>query len=274
MTAAGLIRHREYLSLLAVHKLDTEKVQKILARCGLGSRREIERWIKAGRVSVNGKRAEVGARARETDRIRVNGRAVRFAALRKTTVRVLRYHKPQGVVCTRADVEGRVTVFDHLPEPHHGRWITVGRLDINSSGLLLVTNDGELAHRLMHPSSEIEREYAVRVLGEVTPDMIEVLCRGVELSDGLARFESVKHGRGRGANHWYLVTIKEGRNRAVRRIWESQGLMVSRLARVRYGSVTLPRSLPAGDWEELSHAETKALMMSVGMAEAQPERRL
>ena len=258
--------------MLAVHKLDTEKVQKILARCGLGSRREIERWIKAGQVSVNGKRAEVGARARETDRICVNGRMVRIAPFRKTTVRVLRYHKPLGVVCTRADAEGRVTVFDHLPEPHHGRWIAVGRLDINSTGLLLLTNDGELAHRLMHPSSEIEREYAVRVRGEVTPDMIDVLCRGVELSDGLARFENVKQGRGEGTNHWYLVTVKEGRNREVRRIWESQGLMVSRLARIRFGSVTLPRSLPQGDWEELSRTDTMALMKSVGMAKAQPQR--
>lgn len=251
-----------------MHQPETEKVQKILARCGLGSRREIERWIKAGQVSVNGRRAEVGARARQTDKIRVNGRTIRCAPLRKRAVKVLRYHKPPGVICTRADAQGRVTVFDQLPEPHHGRWIMIGRLDINSTGLLLLTNDGELAHRLMHPSSEIEREYAVRVRGEVTPEMVDVLCAGVELDDGLARFESVKQRRGKGANHWYLVTVKEGRNREVRRLWESQGVMVSRLARIRYGTATLPRSLRSGDWQELSHTETLALQKSVGMGKA------
>lgn len=243
----------------------SEKLQKLLARAGLGSRREMEGWIEAGRVSVNRKRATLGDRVQPSDVISVDGRPLPSVAVSHPPVRVLRYNKSAGQVCTRSDPQGRPTVFDRLPGLRQGRWIAVGRLDFNTSGLLLFTNDGELAHRLMHPSSELVREYAVRVKGQVAPAVIERLRKGVELEDGQARFESISDAGGEGVNHWYHVTLNEGRNREVRRLWESQGLQVSRLTRVRFGPLELRRGLRPGNWEELTPADMAILMRAVGM---------
>ncbi|MGE0081965.1 MAG: 23S rRNA pseudouridine(2605) synthase RluB [Thiohalomonadaceae bacterium] len=242
-----------------------EKLQKVLARAGFASRRELEEWIAAGRISVNGKIATLGDRVGEHDIIRVDGRVVQRARLAPRERRVLIYHKPVGEVCTRSDPEGRPTIFDSLPRLTNGRWVTIGRLDINTSGLLLLTNDGELANRLMHPSSEIEREYAVRVLGEISEEVLERLRSGVELEDGEARFDRLVDAGGEGANHWYHVTLREGRNREVRRLWESQGVAVSRLIRVRYGNVVLPRNLRAGRFTDLKGPELDALLALVGL---------
>ena len=229
--------------------VEDEKLQKVLAREGLGSRREIERWISAGRVRVNGKAAAIGTRIGPQDEVKVDGDVVRRAA--RATSRVLMYNKPEGEVCTRRDTEGRRTVFERLPALAGGRWLSVGRLDINTQGLLLFTNDGELNHRLTHPSSSLVREYAVRVLGEVEPGAFRNLLDGVELDDGPARFTSLRDAGGDGANHWYNVTLEEGRNREVHRLWASQGVRVSRLIRVRYGPVQLPRWLRTGRYSEL-----------------------
>ena len=250
----------------------TEKLQKLLAHAGLGSRREIEGWISAGRVSVNGQIAELGARAGENDVIRVDGHVISKTRLHHRRCRVLAYHKPIGEVTTRSDEAGRATVFDSLPGIRNGRWIAIGRLDINTSGLLLFTNDGELANRLMHPSYTIEREYAVRVLGEVTREQLKAMTDGVELEDGVARFTTLRDGGGEGANHWYHVTLEEGRNREVRRLWESQGITVSRLTRVRYGPIILHRSLRPGKWEELSAENISLLRQAVGLEAAEAPR--
>lgn len=247
----------------------TEKLQKVLARAGFGSRREIESWISEGRISVNGKLATLGDRVSATDVIRVDGHVVSKTRLEHShRCRVLLYHKPVGEVTSRSDPEGRPSVFDNLPGLRNGRWIAVGRLDINTSGLLLFTNDGELANRLMHPSYTIEREYAVRVLGEVVPETLQQLREGVELDDGPARFNAIVDGGGEGANHWYHVTLDEGRNREVRRLWESQGVTVSRLIRVRYGPIAMPRRIRPGRWEELKGEELSLLRQSVGLEEA------
>jgi 23S rRNA pseudouridine2605 synthase len=229
----------------------TEKLQKVLARAGLASRREIEKWIDMGRVTVNGMPAKLGDRVDDQAFIRVDGKPVKLMSVDKLARRVLLYNKPIGEICTAYDPEGRDSVFDHLPPLDEGRWVMVGRLDINTCGLLLFTNDGELANQLMHPSHHVERRYSVRVLGTVTDAMLEKMQEGVLLEDGLAHFDSIEAGAGDGANHWYHVTVKEGRNRIVRRIWESQGVTVSRLMRVGYGKIALPRSLRAGDWVEL-----------------------
>ncbi len=241
----------------------TEKLQKILARAGYGSRRELERWIAAGRVRVNGTRAVIGTRVAVGDVIYVDGKRLGRRALGRQPVRVLRYHKTTGELCSRRRDSDRATVFDKLPALKSGRWIAVGRLDLNSGGLLLFTNDGGLAHRLMHPSSGLVREYAVRVRGPLGAESIRALQRGVRLEDGLASFETIVDKGGKGANHWYHVTIREGRNREVRRLWESQGVQVSRLTRVRYGPVSLPRSLPRGRWDELSERQVASLMSAV-----------
>lgn len=246
----------------------TEKLQKVLARAGLGSRREMERWIEAGRISVNDQTANLGDRVGEDDAIKVDGKTLSKQRTTKGKRRVLIYHKPVGEVTTRNDPEGRRTVFDHLPSIANGRWIVVGRLDINTLGLLLFTNDGELANRLMHPSSEIEREYAVRILGDVDASIINNLKKGVELEDGMAHFDSVEYSGGEGANHWYHVTLKEGRNREVRRLWESQGVTVSRLIRVRFGPVRLHRTIRSGHWEEMDEKGIQQLLESVGLASA------
>ncbi len=230
-----------------------ERLQKVMARAGLGSRRQVEDWIRAGRVQVNGQPAELGQKVGEGDSLTIDGKpvSVRASTAARDRPRVLVYHKPVGEVTTRSDPEGRPTVFDQIPELKTGRWITIGRLDLNTSGLLLFTTHGDLAHRLMHPSSEIEREYAVRVLGEVSPQMLKALTVGVDLEDGKAHFDSIVDAGGSGANHWYHVVLREGRNREVRRLWESQGLKISRLQRVRYGPIELPRRVSPGKWEEL-----------------------
>lgn len=243
----------------------TEKLQKALARMGLGSRRQMEEVIKAGRVSINQKPATIGDRIEQGDEIRVDGRLIKYKSEREKRRRVLAYYKPEGEICSANDPEGRTTVFERLPKLTHDRWIMVGRLDINSTGLLLFTNDGELAHRLMHPSNEIVREYAVRVLGELTPEMMKNLTDGVMLEDGLAKFEDIKQGGGEGVNKWYHVKLKEGRNREVRRLIESQGLKVSRLLRTSYGSVDLPKELRTGRFIELDRKEIHRLIDLVGI---------
>ncbi len=241
------------------------RIQKWLAGAGLGSRREIERWIQEGRIRVNGELATLGLRVSSRDQIKVNGRTIRPPHLREGRRRVIAYHKPVGEVVTRSDPEGRPTVFERLPKLSVGRWIAVGRLDLNTVGLILFTDDGELANRLMHPSRGIEREYAVRVLGEVTEETCQRLCDGVALEDGQARFERVVDAGGEGANHWYRVVLTEGRQREVRRLWETQGVVVSRLIRVRFGPVSLERALRPGRWVDLPPVQMHQLLQLAGL---------
>ena len=240
----------------------SEKLQKVLARAGLGSRRELETWISDGRVRIDGQPAQLGDRVEPGARIQVDGRVVSIDEAPR--IRVLAYNKPEGEVTTRSDPEGRPTVFDSLPRLGRGRWISVGRLDINSQGLLLFTNDGDLAAGLMHPSSEVEREYAVRVFGAVSPETMAQLQSGIELEDGPARFETIRDAGGEGRNHWYHVTLREGRHREVRRLWEAVERPVSRLVRVRYGPVELPRGLSRGRWLELERDALGALLEAAG----------
>jgi 23S rRNA pseudouridine2605 synthase len=242
----------------------SDKLQKVLANAGIGSRREMEKWIEAGRISVNGKLATLGDRVEPADKIRVDGNPLSTSS-DAPTCRVLMYNKPEGELCSRKDPEGRPTVFDRLPAIKNGRWIAVGRLDINTSGLLLFTNDGELANRLMHPKHEVEREYSVRVFGEVEDIMLKRLTDGVELEDGKAKFTEIvkKPGDEESQNTWYNVSLSEGRNREVRRLWESQGLQVSRLIRVRYGTLELQKRLPQGGWVELGLPDLNTLRKSV-----------
>jgi 23S rRNA pseudouridine2605 synthase len=242
-----------------------EKLQKVLARAGIGSRREMERWIVDGRVTIDGRAAKLGDRVQATERVCVDGRLLPAGTF-APKARALIYHKPEGELTTRRDPEGRPTVFERLPAIRRGRWIAIGRLDLNSSGLLLFTTDGALAHRLMHPSSEIEREYAVRILGPVATEAIERLQSGVTLEDGAARFESVVDAGGSGANHWYHVVIREGRNREVRRMWEAVGATVSRLIRVRYGPIALPRLLRPGRAEYLERETLETLYRAAGLS--------
>lgn len=247
----------------------SEKLQKVLARAGHGSRRELEALIRTGRVSVNGKVATLGERLEDDNAvIRIDGHIVSAKAQDEVICRVLAYYKPEGELCTRHDPEGRRTVFDRLPKIRGSRWISVGRLDANTSGLLLFTTDGELANRLMHPSRQVEREYLVRVFGEVTEAKIRNLVKGVELEDGIARFEDVVYAGGDGMNHTFYVVINEGRNREVRRLWESQDTTVSRLKRVRYGDIFLDKKLPRGGWMELDLKEVNYLRKLV---ELRPE---
>ncbi|WP_375142700.1 23S rRNA pseudouridine(2605) synthase RluB [Methylomonas koyamae] len=242
-----------------------ERIQKLLARAGLGSRREIERWIGEGKLLVNGNPVQLGYHLKPGDHLQINGRIVKWEKYAEQPTRVLVYHKPVGELVTRRDPEGRPVIFTQLPRLQVGRWIAVGRLDINTSGLILVTNNGELANRLMHPSREVEREYAVRILGEVDDAMLERLKQGVELDDGPAHFEDVSFYAGEGANKWFYATVKQGRNRLVRRLWESQGVKVSRLIRVRYGDVTLPERVRAHSFYELEAKELQGLMEFVGL---------
>ncbi|MGZ4999281.1 MAG: 23S rRNA pseudouridine(2605) synthase RluB [Methylomonas sp.] len=242
-----------------------ERIQKLLARAGLGSRREIERWIEEGRLTVNGNKVQLGYHLKPGDYLQVNGRVVKWDKYGEQPTRVLVYHKPVGEVVTRRDPDGRPVIFTQLPRLPVGRWIAVGRLDINTSGLLLVTNNGELANRLMHPSRQVEREYAVRILGEVDDAMMERLKTGVELDDGPAHFDDIRFYAGEGANKWFYVTVKQGRNRLVRRLWESQGVKVSRLMRVRYGDVVLPERVRANSFYELESKELQALMAFVDL---------
>ncbi|MCH9769917.1 MAG: pseudouridine synthase [Gammaproteobacteria bacterium] len=234
----------------------TEKLQKVLARLGLGSRRELETWIVDGRVKVNGRVAKLGARVDDSAVISVDNKTIGQIP---QSEKVLIYNKPMGEICTRHDAEGRPTVFDRLPKLTGQRWVNVGRLDINTTGLLLFTTDGELAHRLMHPSSRIQKEYAVRVRGDVDSATLKRLTHGVKLEDGPARFEEIVKGRGRGANQWFYVVLIAGRNRLVRRLWESQDLSVSRLKRVRFGSSILDSSLSEGRYRELNQGEINQL---------------
>lgn len=244
-----------------------EKLQKVLARAGQGSRREIEQVIAQGRVSVDGKAATLGDRVQvsSSTKIRIDGQLINLTVAQKEVCRVLMYYKPEGELCTRSDPEGRATVFDRLPRIAGSRWIAVGRLDINTSGLLLFTTDGELANRLMHPSREVEREYSVRVFGEVDDAMLQRLRKGVQLEDGPASFKQLKVVGGTGLNQWFDVTLTEGRNREVRRLWESQGIQVSRLIRIRYGNIKLEKSLPRGGWEEMGLEQVNYLRELVGL---------
>lgn len=242
-----------------------EKLQKVLARAGLGSRRDMEALIAAGRAVVNGRVAQLGDRVSEGDRILVDGHPVPVKMAAERRPRVLIYNKPEGEICSARDPEGRPTVFDRLPRLRGERWISVGRLDFNTSGLLLFTTDGELANALMHPSSGIDREYLCRVLGEVDDAMLARLREGVQLEDGLARFSDITPGGGSGANRWFYVCLMEGRNREVRRLWESQQVKVSRLKRVRFGPVFLPSRLKQGQWEELPPEEIRSLYRLVGL---------
>jgi 23S rRNA pseudouridine2605 synthase len=228
------------------------RIQKALAQSGHGSRREVERWIRAGRLSVNGEPAVLGQRVGPDDKVALDGEPVELASEEDQACHVIMYNKPVGEVCTRSDPERRPTVFSKLPAPPSGRWIGVGRLDVNTSGLLLFTTDGELANHLMHPSSQVEREYAVRVLGELDGEALQRLQEGVELEDGMARFSDVQTGRGEGANRWYYVVLMEGRQREVRRLFEAVGSRVSRLIRVRYGNVILERNMRTGRCVDLN----------------------
>jgi 23S rRNA pseudouridine2605 synthase len=242
-----------------------EKLQKVLARAGLGSRREMERVIEAGRVVVNGKKAQLGDRVSLDASIEVDGRRLKLSAPSEHRPRVLLYNKPEGEICSRSDPEGRRTVYDRLPQLHGERWISVGRLDFNTSGLLLFTNDGELANRLMHPSSVIDREYLVRIQGDVDDDMKDRLRQGVLLEDGVAKFTDIVDGAGEGRNRWFYCVVMEGRNREVRRLWESQGVKVSRLKRVRYGNIFIPSHVRVGQWIELNDREVGDLCVTAGI---------
>lgn len=243
-----------------------ERIQKLLARAGAGSRREIEGWMEAGRLTVNGQPVAPGQKATVDDRFELDGRRLDVSGAAEVVRRVLIYNKPEGEVTTRKDPEGRPTVFDRLPRLKEHRWISIGRLDINTTGLVLFTTDGELANRLMHPSRQIDREYAVRVFGEVDDAMIERLMQGVLLDDGLAKFTDITPAGGSGMNRWFHVTLLEGRNREVRRLWESQGVKVSRLKRVRYGPIFLPSRLTLGKWEELDQKAVDTLSRVVDLA--------
>ncbi|MBL4620878.1 MAG: pseudouridine synthase [Immundisolibacteraceae bacterium] len=234
-----------------------DRLQKVIANAGLGSRRQVEQWITEGKIRVNGEVAELGMRVTSADRVQVNGR---YMSTRHTgRTRVLMYHKTVGELTSRSDPQGRPVVFDKLPSLNGQRWISVGRLDMNTSGMLLFTTDGELANRLMHPSSEVSREYLVRVLGDVKQQDILRVSTGVELEDGVASFDEIEPIGGRGANAWYRVVVREGKNRLVRRLWESQGFTVSRLKRSSYGPLSLPRDLSPGRWVELDRDQIKIL---------------
>lgn len=258
-----------------------EKLQKILARAGLGSRRAVEKLIEEGLVKVNGRTATLGDRASEDDKISFKGKPLKPERLEKQPTQVILYNKPEGKVCTRKDEKGRDTIYSQLPKIHNGRWVSIGRLDLNTSGLLILTNNGELANRMMHPSYEMEREYTVRIFGEVSDEIIKQVTKGVQLEDGTAKFNSVQKMQpmqhlddGESINNWYKVIIKEGRYREVRRIWEAVGVQVSRLHRVRYGLFSLPRGLRRGSTEELTWKQVNQLLKSVGLAEeARPDLR-
>lgn len=240
----------------------THKLQKLLAQAGLGSRREMEELIAAGQATINGKIAKIGDRVGPEDVVRLGKRVIHFRRS-GTLPRVMIYHKPEGEIVSRDDPQGRPSVFDRLPQLRSSKWIAIGRLDYNTSGLLIFTTNGELANRLMHPRFEVEREYAVRIIGRLTPEAVERLTAGIELEDGLARFDQLSDQGGEGSNHWYRVVLKEGRNREVRRMFESVGMTVSRLMRVRFGPINLPPRLKRGKWMELDEVEARRLLALV-----------
>ncbi len=240
-----------------------ERLQKLLSQAGLGSRREMERWIESGLVQVNGQPAKLGDSATSDDKISVKGRIIDNPLKIVSKTRIILYYKPVGEISSRHDPKHSRTVFDNLPHLKQGRWIQVGRLDINTSGLLIFTNNGELANCLMHPKYELEREYAVRVYGQVSPDIIAALLKGVPFDGGTAKFAKIDARGGEGMNTWYHVVLSQGRNREVRRLWQSQGVEVSRLVRVRYGQFQLPRSLDRGSFVELPAKEVDAYIASM-----------
>ncbi len=254
-----------------------ERIQKFLAGQGAGSRRQIDGLLQQGRISVNGKAAKPGDKVDGREKIAIDGKLLR---LQRQTARpkILMYHKPVGEVCTRSDPEGRADVFQNLPRLNQGRWVSIGRLDLNTSGLLLFTSDGELANRLMHPSFEVEREYAVRVHGAVSAEMLQQLRDGINLDDGPAHFDDILDSGGTGSNHWYHVVLKEGRNREVRRLWEAVGVEVSRLVRVRYDQFNLPKWLKPGKHRILDEEAVKRVYQRLGLSKrettgARPRRR-
>jgi 23S rRNA pseudouridine2605 synthase len=260
-TALSGASEAELQQPLAAEKLDGEKLQKVLARAGLGSRRDMEKIIAEGQVTVNGQLAQLGDRIGADDKVALKGAPLELRSAAERQTRVLIYNKPEGEICTARDPEGRPTVFDRLPRLRGERWIAVGRLDFNTSGLLLFTTDGELANALMHPSSNIDREYLCRVMGEVSEDKLANLKEGVMLDDGIARFNDITEGGGSDTsiNRWFYVCLMEGRNREVRRLWESQELKVNRLKRVRYGPVFLPAKVKQGQWMDLPPEEIRGL---------------
>ncbi|WP_454780866.1 23S rRNA pseudouridine(2605) synthase RluB [Legionella sp. WA2022007384] len=243
--------------------MSSERLQKILSQAGLGSRREMERWIENGWVQVNGKPVKLGDSASAEDKITVKGKLIPNPLKVRQNTRILLYHKPVGEISSRHDPKFEKTVFDHLPHLRQGRWVQVGRLDLNTSGLLIFTNNGDLANQLMHPKYGLEREYAVRVHGQVSPEALNILQKGVELDDGIAKFTRLEFRGGEGSNSWYHVTLNEGRNREVRRLWESQGVEVSRLIRIRYGVLTMPRFLSRGQCYELTPKEVTEFLASL-----------
>ncbi|MCA0402928.1 MAG: pseudouridine synthase [Proteobacteria bacterium] len=240
-----------------------ERLQKILSQAGFGSRREIEQWIEQGLIEVNGAKAKLGDGADVNDKISVKGHMIANPLKKESKTRILLYHKPVGEISSKSDPKHSRTVFDKLPPLRGERWVQVGRLDINTSGLLIFTNNGELANRLMHPKFGLEREYAVRIYGEVSDEAVKNLLKGVDLEDGKAKFNRIEFRGGEGTNSWYHVTLSEGRNREVRRLWQTQGVDVSRLVRVRYGNLMLPRYLPRGQCKELSPKEVESFLSSL-----------
>ncbi|MGH8136588.1 MAG: pseudouridine synthase [Steroidobacteraceae bacterium] len=246
------------------------RLQKLLAAAGLGSRRSIEQWIRDGRITVGGRTAQLGDRAQPADEICLDGRRLDLRSAQRPARELLLYHKPVGEMTTRSDPQGRPIVFERLPQPQNGRWITVGRLDVNTSGLLLFTTDGELAHRLMHPSSEIDREYLVRVRGRPPASVVQQLLAGVALEDGSARFDRIAQDETDGTHTTFRVVLHEGRNREVRRIWNAVGFEVSRLLRVRYGPVELPRDLRPGGWRSADPDLAAQLALAVHLPREAP----
>ncbi len=243
-----------------------ERLQKVLAARGFGSRRQIEAWIISRKIRINGQIAKLGDRIKLGDYVQIGQQSITLLNSNpKFKHQIIAYNKPEGQIVTKQDPKNRATVFAALPKLKQNRWVSIGRLDLNTSGLLLFTTDGVLAHRLMHPSTAIEREYAVRVLGTVSTEQIQQLTTKVILSDGPARFESVIEAGGLGANHWYKVILKEGRNREVRRLWEAVGVSVSRLIRIRYGNVSLGARLFSGNWRQLEPSEVKGLLAYANM---------
>lgn len=241
----------------------SERLQKILSQAGFGSRREMERWIEQGLIHVNGVVAKLGDVANADDKISVKGKVIANPLKSQSKTRILIYHKPVGEISSKHDPKHEKTVFDRLPYLKQGRWVQVGRLDINTSGLLIFTNDGELANRLMHPKFGLEREYAVRVHGQVSAEAINAMLKGVDLEDGVAQFKRIEFRGGEGTNSWYHVVLTEGRNREVRRLWQSQGVEVSRLIRIRYGHLTMPRSLARGNFMELSKQDVERFLAAL-----------
>ncbi|WPE16101.1 pseudouridine synthase [Candidatus Thioglobus autotrophicus] len=238
-----------------------ERLQKLIATAGYGSRRWAERLIEQGRIEVNNKAAQIGDKCEITDKVKIDGRSVDLERYQEEETKVLILNKQAGVICSNKDDEGRTSVYSLLPK--ESRWVMVGRLDLNTSGLLLFTNNGDLANKLMHPSSQIDREYAVRVLGQVESEDIKQLTTGIELDDGYAKFNRVTIGGGEGANRWYKVVLKEGRKREVRRLWESLGFKVSRLIRIRFGEIRMPENLRANEYDYLKPGQVKLLLNSV-----------